>query len=65
MIDKKYRVPIEEISCPGCGQRYGHHNTKVCEECAECSTCCWCDDKTLISPEEFIEEVIGYKPLAK
>lgn len=28
-IDKKYRIPVEEISCPGCGRKYGHHKTKV------------------------------------
>lgn len=22
-IDKKYGVPVEEISCPGCGQNMG------------------------------------------
>ena len=27
--DKIYGVPIEEIGCPGCGRKYGHHKTKV------------------------------------
>lgn len=65
MIDKKYQVPIEEISCPGCGQRYGHHNTKVDIHSQECSSCVkeFRDKKEikLVSPEYFIEKVLGYK----
>ena len=36
----KYGVPREYTACPGCGQQYGHHKTKVCMSCQECSTCC-------------------------
>ena len=39
-INEKYGVPEEDVSCPGCGQIYGHHNTKVCKRCEECSSCC-------------------------
>jgi len=29
----------ENSSCPGCGQKYGHHNTKVDKISEECSSC--------------------------
>ena len=38
-IDYKYGIPVEYISCPGCGQKYGHHNTKVDIVSQECSSC--------------------------
>lgn len=38
-IDKKYLIPKKHISCPGCGRRYGHHNTKVDIISEECSSC--------------------------
>lgn len=64
-IDKKYGVPVKEISCPGCGQKYGHHNTKVDVNTQECSSCAkeFHDKKTLnlISAKEFIENNLGIK----
>lgn len=66
-ISKKYRVPLEEISCPGCGQIYGHHNTKVDLNSSECSTCVrYRNDKTdFVTAKEFIENILGYKPIFK
>lgn len=64
-IDKKYQIPIEEISCPGCGQRYGHHNTKVDLNSQECSSCAKefrrKDQIKLVDVSYFIERVLGYK----
>lgn len=57
-IAKKYGVPRKYVSCPGCGQMYGHHNTKVCSYCEECSKCCSCKTKeNHISAEEFIPTI--------
>jgi hypothetical protein len=65
MIDKSYLVPIEEISCPGCGQR--HHNTKVDIESQECSACAKEfrkeNELQLVTSEYFIENVLGYKKI--
>jgi hypothetical protein len=53
----KYGVPREYTACPGCGQQYGHHNTKICITCEECSKCCRCDgkEKEHLSLKEGIE----------
>lgn len=63
-IDKKYGVPVENISCPGCGQKYGHHNTKVDVNTEECSKCA--KDRggelNLVTAKEFIEETLEIKP---
>lgn len=62
-IDRKYGVPLEEISCPGCGQRYGHHKTKVDTVSQECSTCAKEQGyKTveLMDADRYIQEVLGY-----
>lgn len=57
----KYGVPKEEVSCPGCGQIYGHHNTKVDVNSQECSTCAKdYEDKELIDAQDFITNVLGY-----
>lgn len=64
-IDKKYGVPKEEISCPGCGLRYGHHNTKVDINSHECSKCVKefkRDNVKLISAKEYIENYLGIHP---
>lgn len=64
-IDKKYRVPIEEISCPGCGQKYGHHNTKVDTISEECSACVKEWERTefnLVDAKYFIENILEIKP---
>ena len=63
-IDKKYRIPVDEISCPGCGQKYGHHNTKVDLISQECSSCVKNSNKPmeLVTSKEFIENVLGYLP---
>lgn len=59
-IIEKYGLPRKYVSCPGCGQLYGHHNTKGCLNCAECSKCCRCsDDEKDIRPlEEFMEIIL-------
>ncbi len=65
IIDKKYHVPIENISCPGCGQKYGHHNTKVDINSEECSSCVkkWCfENVELVTATYFIEIHLGFKP---
>jgi len=54
--DKVYPVPKEMISCPACGQRYGHHNTKVCKNCEECSKCCMCEEQKFVPAKQFIED---------
>ena len=33
-IDPNYGVPVEEISCPGCGKHYGDCE-EVCFNCEE------------------------------
>ena len=55
-IIKKYGLPREHVSCPSCGQLFGHHNTKVCLNCEECSKCCSCAKKDFVSVEKFISE---------
>lgn len=64
-IDSKYLVPLEEISCPGCGRKYGHHKTKVDTISQECSSCVKefnYEEYNLISAKEFIEDILGIKP---
>lgn len=64
-IDKTYGVPLSEISCPGCGQKYGHHNTKVDVVTQECSSCVkerGGDQDDLVTAQDFIENTLGYKP---
>ena len=64
-IDNKYRVPLEEISCPGCGRKYGHHKTKVDTISQECSSCVKefkYKEYNLVSSKEFIEDILGIKP---
>ncbi len=66
-IDEKYRLPLKEISCPGCGQRYGHDDTDVDMDSGECSECVerfGYKVTQLVSAEYFIEKVLGYSPLA-
>lgn len=61
MYDKEYLVPKKMISCPGCGQRYGHHNTKVDLNSEECSSCCKLfgrKDTNYVDAKVFIEEYI-------
>lgn len=65
-IDKKYGVPVELISCPGCGQKYGHHNTKVdtiSEECSSCVKQYQRDEFDFVSAKDFIENFLEIKPL--
>ena len=64
-IDKKYGIPIKEISCPGCGRKYGHHKTKVDLNSEECSSCCKQynrENVELVEAKYFIEEILEYKP---
>lgn len=65
-IDKKYLVPIENISCPGCGRKYGHHNTKVdiiSEECSSCVKERGNKIYNLTTAKDFIENHLDIKPL--
>ena len=68
-IDKDYMIPIEEISCPGCGQKYGHHNTKVDIKSEECSACAKefreSKELELVEASYFIEQVLGYQKMKK
>lgn len=62
-IDKTYGVPVEEISCPGCGRKYGHHKTKVDVYSAECSSCVKefnYSPVKLIPASEYIRDYLGY-----
>lgn len=64
-IDKKYKIPIKEISCPGCGRKYGHHKTKVDTISQECSSCVKLFNYkkyNLVEASLFIEEYLGFKP---
>ncbi len=65
-IDPKYRIPVEEIGCPGCGRKYGHHGTKVDLKSQECSSCAKKfhkpEDLELVDAKTFIEEILGIKP---
>jgi hypothetical protein len=60
-IDETYMVPMELISCPGCGERYGHNGTKVDMISAECSECvdrmCYVENE-LINADEFIHTIL-------
>jgi hypothetical protein len=61
-IDKIYGVPVEEISCPGCGRKYGHHKTKVDINSQECSSCVKIfgyTDVKLVDAKYFIEKILG------
>jgi acetate kinase len=62
-IDKTYGIPVENISCPGCGRRYGHHRTSVDTITHECSSCVKGNKEVeLVSAKEFIEVHFGYLP---
>lgn len=66
-IDKIYGIPVDEISCPGCGRKYGHHKTKVDIKSEECSACCKeCNREgvELVDAKYFIEKILGYKPFS-
>ena len=59
-LDPLYLVPTEEISCPGCGLRYGWHKRRVCANCEECSKCCRCakGEQNLAEANDYITKVI-------
>ena len=63
-IDKVYGIPVEEISCPSCGRKYGHHNTGVDIKSQECSKCAkeLYKDVEIVSTKYFIEDILGYIP---
>ena len=64
-IDKKYKIPVGEISCPGCGQKYGHHKTKVDIHSQECSTCVKkmkYKDVEFVDGDYFIQKYLDIKP---
>lgn len=66
-IDKIYGIPTKEISCPGCGQKYGHHNTKVDINTQECSSCAKDrgEELKLVNAKYFIETILEIKPIGK
>lgn len=58
-IHPKWRLPREDISCPECGQVYGHHKTMVetsTELCSACVRKIGAGGK-FISAEEFIAKL--------
>lgn len=60
-IHPKYGVPREEISCPDCGQIYGHHNTKVDVESELCGPCAkkdGIDPSNFVSADDFISNLL-------
>lgn len=59
-IVKKYGLPRKEVSCPSCGQLYGHHNTLVDEISEECAPCARVYKKPmrLVDVDTFMREVI-------
>ncbi len=53
-------IPDEYITCPGCGLKYGHHNTKVDTISEECATCVKKMDYkqiNMVTAEEFIKKL--------
>jgi len=64
-IDKKYGVPIKNLTCPGCGLKYGHHRTKVdlnSEECSKCVKDFNRENVDLVTADYFIETILEIKP---
>jgi len=53
-------LPVEHVSCPGCGYVYGYRARKVCPECQECSECCPCADPkpARITGKEMIAQIL-------
>ena len=67
-INEKYGIPVEEISCPGCGRIYGHHNTKVDINSQECSACVKLfgyKDVELVDAKYYIETILEIYPIYK
>lgn len=61
-----YGVPDKYVSCPGCGDLYGHNGTKVdllSEECSDCVEEYGYKEVDLVEAKFFIEDVLGYKQL--
>jgi hypothetical protein len=52
-------IPQEDISCPECGNKYGHRRTKVCTNCEECSACCRCKRPKMIPSAEAIQNILN------
>ena len=46
-IDGTYGVPVEFLSCPGCGKKYAKTKT-YCTICEECKSCCRCAKPNVI-----------------
>lgn len=58
-----YGVPDKYITCPGCGQIYGHDDTKVdtiSQECSECVVTFGYKEVDLMDAKNYIEDVLGY-----
>ena len=53
-------LPVENVSCPGCGFVYGYRKRTVCPECQECSECCRCPEPrpARISGKKMIEDLL-------
>lgn len=61
-----YGVPDKYIGCPGCGQIYGHNDTKVdtiSQECSECVEEFGYKEVELVEAKFYIEEILGYTQL--
>jgi hypothetical protein len=48
---------VDELSCPSCGQLYGHHGTKVCTDTYECSACVNQTILQSMSQKEFFSDI--------
>lgn len=59
-IDEDTGLPVEDVSCAGCGMRYGAYRRKVCVSCHECSACCMCQPgrQILMASNKYIRENI-------
>lgn len=56
-IDQEFGIPVEEISCPGCGRTYKQART-VCSKCEECKRCCRCEAPKHVPARMFIRELL-------
>jgi hypothetical protein len=60
-IDGVLGVPVEMVSCPGCGKKY-RRGTYVCANCQECKSCHTCKEPELVKvDDDFLLEIAGLK----
>ena len=58
-IDPAVGIPVEQVSCPGCGKPYKTRQ-QVCETCEECERCCRCstNKQKLIPSSQMIAKCV-------